>query len=134
MKNKFFVILLLVFFSILVSKEFLPISYEIIVIFASILVFIYLKQTLSQILIDFFSSTKAAIKEDVLTITLQAKNRLSPDTIVKYSAVEHDARNIIISTVDFDVLSELEVTKQLDNIIISPINQTTGLYMEEVIS
>lgn len=133
MKNNFILILIYLFFGLIIGKEFLPFSYEIVVIVASIFVFIYLKNSLRGLIIDFFSGTKNTIKEEFLIVTQEASNYLSAEKITTFSLIEHDARNIIITDANFELLSELDVTTHLDALIISPINTINGAFNEEVI-
>lgn len=131
MKNNFISSVIIFGLIILIGKEFLPFSYEIVVIFATISVFIYLKNTLEQVILEFFSATKSTIKEDFLTITHQASNNLNTDNITKFSIIEQDARNISITEAHFEFLLDLELSKHLDSLIISPINTVNGYYNDD---
>lgn len=86
--------LILVSFIILITKEFLPLSYEIFVILGAIFIFLFMKKSLTPMLTDFFAVEKQNIEE-----SFKKKIKLSVDKLKltkKFFPIEEEIRDIIL--------------------------------------
>jgi hypothetical protein len=121
------------FFTLVLIKEILPISYEIIIIAASICVFFYLKNILTDILFVFFKNTKQNMQGEIRYRTEQALSQLNADNIIKYANLERAGILIYTETfwADFDYQSYLE--KNLDILMKQAFNPIIMLYAYDYI-
>jgi hypothetical protein len=92
--NKLLISMIIASSVFLVGKEFLPMSYEIIVITGCVVIFLFLKKNLTPSILEYFNQSRLAMVARTENLITNQITLLTPT--FSQSLLEHEAKNIFL--------------------------------------
>jgi len=129
MTNRILVILIL---SVITTKEWMPLSYEIVVILAAILLFSLAKQKLSQTVADILFSEKTTLKQEILVAGEKAIAYYSLRSTFRYLDV-NDLEELV-TLVNENNVESLELDSIKIEHILESIENNSLRYAKEILN